>query len=192
MEKVSLEGIDPDLPSEGIYRRRLSDSLDTSDLALNHYRIAPGQGFPGGLHAHMDQEEVFVVLRGAATFETMDGDVTVGQNQAIRFSRGEFQSGRNAGDEDLVALAIGAPRDTEDVRIPAECPDCGHEDLRLDWDEEGLSFQCPACETEYTPEECPECGDGDLRLTIAEPGRTEVVCADCDATMDAPPIRHAG
>jgi mannose-6-phosphate isomerase-like protein (cupin superfamily) len=190
MEKVSIEALDVDLPSEGIYRRRLSPSLDTSDLALNHYRIAPGQGFPGGLHAHMDQEEVFVVLAGAATFETMDGEVTVQANEAIRFSRGEFQSGRNAGEEDLVALAIGAPRETEDVRIPADCPACGHKDLRLDWDQGGLRFQCPACEAEYIPEECPECGDGDLRLTIAEPGRTEVICTDCEAAMDAPPIRQ--
>jgi len=127
MRKVTIDDLEPDVLGEGSDRRGLSDPLGTTDVAINHYRLGPGEGFPAGLHAHMDQEEVFLVLDGEASFETMDGEVTVGSGEAIRFSPGEFQSGRNASGSELTAVAIGAPRETEDVRIPVDCPDCGAE-----------------------------------------------------------------
>lgn len=80
----------------------------------------------------MDQEEIFVVIDGEATFETLECEVTVGKCEAIRFAPGEFQSGKNESDGELTVLAMGAPRDTEDIRIPADCPECQHDDLRLD------------------------------------------------------------
>jgi uncharacterized cupin superfamily protein len=46
---------------------RLGDALGTEHVAANRYRLSPGDGFPGGPHAHSDQEEVSVVLAGAAT-----------------------------------------------------------------------------------------------------------------------------
>lgn len=115
MNRTALAAIDSDL--EDIDRRELSAPLATTDLAINYYRIPPENGFPGGVHAHMDQEEVFVVLVGTAEFETMNGTITVEAGEAIRFGPGEFQSGANAAEQDLVALALGAPRDSEDVRI---------------------------------------------------------------------------
>jgi len=36
---------------------------------MNYVELAPGDAFPGGLHTHGDQEEVFYVLSGIATFE---------------------------------------------------------------------------------------------------------------------------
>lgn len=184
MERVSLDGRDD---GEGVATRRLSAALGAEHVAVNHYRVPPGEGFPAGLHAHMDQEEVFVVLDGGATFETLDGRVTVRAGEAIRFAPGEFQTGVNEGDETLVALALGAPRYSDEVRLPLDCPDCGHDDLRLDTDR-GVTFDCPDCGTEHVPAPCPECDSEDLGVRLGPEGRPVVVCGDCGASFDSPPL----
>ena len=129
---------------------------------------------------------MFVVLAGEATFETLDGTVTVNDGEAIRFAPGEFQSGYNGGDDELVVLAAGAPRDTDDVRIPFACPDCGHDDLRF---EPGSGvFVCPDCGSEHVPAPCPDCGDDDLRATLGDSGLPVVVCGECNAAFERPPL----
>lgn len=172
---------------------RLADALGTEYVAINRYRIAPGDGFPSGLHAHADQEEVFVVVAGAATFETLEGDVRVGAGEAIRFAPGEFQTGHNDGDgdsdEDLVAFALGAPRDSDDVRVPATCPDCGADSLRLATDGD-LTFVCPACDAEHTPAPCPDCGSDDLGFTTDDANDPVVECGDCGARFDDAPLER--
>ncbi|QLG64051.1 cupin domain-containing protein [Halorarum salinum] len=193
------------LPGDGVYRRGLSGTLGTTDVAINRYRIAPDEGFPGGLHAHPDQEEVFVVLEGEATFETWvprgegsgaDGDVpggadevAVAAGEAARFAPGEFQSGRNEADSDLVALAVGAPRDGGDVRLPLPCPDCGHGDVRLDAGGEEFTFICPDCSAERVPAPCPDCGHDDLRATLSERDRPVARCWGCGAEFESAPVR---
>jgi uncharacterized cupin superfamily protein len=124
MKQILIDSVEPSVRENDIKRRDLSDPLGTTDVAINHYRLAPGERFPGGLHTHMDQEEVFFVLEGEATYETIDGEVTVREGEAIRFAPGEFQSGKNASDRELVVCAMGAPRDSEDIRIPVRCPEC--------------------------------------------------------------------
>jgi uncharacterized cupin superfamily protein len=158
MEKTSIDDVDAQGPGGAdLDRRALTGPLGTTDLAINYYRLDPGEGFSGGLHAHLDQEEVFYVIEGTATFETMAdaGDepteVTVDADEAVRFAPGEYQSGRNAGDEPVVALALGAPRDSEDVRVPQECRDCGHESMRAVPGDGGFTLVCPECGTEVTP-----------------------------------------
>ena len=64
MEKVSIGDVEANAFGSDIDRRGLSDPLGTTDLALNRYRLDPGERFSGGMHAHMDQEEVFVILEG--------------------------------------------------------------------------------------------------------------------------------
>ncbi|WP_254769358.1 cupin domain-containing protein [Salinilacihabitans rarus] len=160
MRKVSISDVDPDPYDDDLHadRRALTGPLNAADLAIVRYALDPGERFSGSLHAHADQEEVFVVLEGEATFETRASDedetreVVVGENEAIRFAPGEFQTGRNDGDGRVVALALGAPRDSEDVRIariPAldgrdvSCPDCGREAMRLSRGD--ADFVCPDC-----------------------------------------------
>lgn len=189
MEKIPIDEVNSLSIGTDSDRRGLSDALGTTHVAINHYRLSPGDGFPGGLHCHMDQEEVFVVLEGTATFETLNGEITVGEGEAIRFAPGEFQSGTNESDGPLVALALGAPRETEDIRTPVECPECGHDDLRLDFDEDGLTLVCPDCGTERIPDDCPECGGEDLRATLGQATETVVVCRDCGTEFENPPLR---
>ena len=213
MEKASVDDVEPVAIEADSDRRGLSAPLGATDVAVNRYRIAPDDGLPGGLHAHADQEELFVVLEGEATFETLapvpvadrrerggersaepstaraGREVVVGEGEAIRFAPGEFQSGKNDSDRDLVLLAIGAPRDSEDVRIPRACPDCGHGNLRLDAGETGLTLVCPDCGDEYAPQPCPDCGHDDLRVALGDGEGTVVVCRGCSAEFEEAPLR---
>jgi len=148
MERISIDDIEANAFGNDIDRRGLSDPLGTTDVALNRYRLDPGEGFSGGMHAHMDQEEIFVIVEGEATFETMDGEVTVGEGEVVRFAPGEYQSGKNDSDGEVVAFAMGAPRDSEDVRVPQDCPECGHDNMRAIPGDDGFDLQCPECGTE--------------------------------------------
>lgn len=188
MKKISVnaaEGTD----LNGCERRSISDALGATAVSLNEYRVGPGEGLPAGLHAHMDQEELFVVFDGTLTFETMAGEVTVSESDAIRFPPGEFQSGENDADEELVVLAIGAPSGTEDIRIPVECPGCECQSLRLDPGGPELTFVCPACGAAHSPADCPNCGGADLQITLDDDGQIIVVCQDCKRQFDTPPLR---
>ncbi|MFC6724995.1 cupin domain-containing protein [Halobium palmae] len=94
MERVSAADVEED-SFAGVTVSRLSDPLGTEDLAINHYRLAPGESFSAGMHTHLDQEEVFYVVEGTATFETEAGEVDVAAGEAVRFAPGDYQTGRN-------------------------------------------------------------------------------------------------
>lgn len=178
--------------------RDLAGLLGATDLAVNHYRIPPAEEFPSGLHAHGDHEEVFVVLDGEATFERLGperdeaAEIAVEAGEVVRFAPGEYQSGRNAGDGLLVALALGAPPDSEDVRIPLDCPECGHSYLSPEASEasEGskaadLTLDCPACDAANAPQGCPDCG-AEMRVTLGDGSRTVVRCPACGTETGTP------
>ena len=188
MEKVDMSAVESSTFAEESTRRGLTSHLGTTDIAINQYQVAPGDGLPGGLHTHMDQEEVFVVLDGEATFETMDGKITVSESEAVRFGPGEFQSGKNESDSTLSVLGLGAPRDSDDLRIPVVCPDCNSETVRLNFDGD-LTFVCPDCTAEHVPKNCPHCGHDNLRVTLEEETGTVTVCQNCETEFDKPPLR---
>ncbi|WP_435365607.1 cupin domain-containing protein [Haloarchaeobius sp. DYHT-AS-18] len=147
MEHVDIDDIESQfLGDSDLDRRGLSDPLGTSDLAINYYSLEPGESFSGGMHTHLDQEEVFYVIEGTATFETPDESVEVGPHEAIRFARGEYQQGTNESDETVVGLALGAPKGSEDVRVPMACRECGESDsLQFIMGEDGEQLRCPEC-----------------------------------------------
>ena len=150
MERTRIDDIDSWM-SPASSKRSVSKALGAEHLALNHYELAPGETFGFGYHRHADQEELFYVLEGEATFETEDGDVTVGAGEAIRFAPGEWQLGRNAGDERVVALAIGAPAETGETEIVRECPECGERrQVRIEAteDRDALVAICEECGAE--------------------------------------------
>ena len=201
MQHVSIAKVETEMSDGGADRYRLGDSLNAAGVAVNRYVLAPGERI-SGLHAHLDQEEVFVVLNGVLTFETWTPDessdgtderatpggaVTVDSGEAIRFAPGDFQSGRNDGDEEAAVLALGAPRDGEGVRIPLPCPGCGHEDRRPGMDGDGQQpvLVCPNCGTERDAT-CPTCGSKAMYATLSDDDRTPIgVCRDCGAVSRA-------
>ncbi|MEF8781968.1 MAG: cupin domain-containing protein [Haloarculaceae archaeon] len=172
MEKVSIDGVEPGTTDDHRThdRRALTDALNTSDVAVVHYVLEPGERFSGSFHTHMDQEEIFLVVEGEATFETRAPDtagtggeepsetreITVEEGEAIRFAPGEYQTGWNDGDETVVAYALGGPRDSTDVRIAhiagygdVSCPECGHDSMRVDPTETDANLVCPDCGTAW-------------------------------------------
>jgi len=149
MKKVSTGEVDR-VPSEASVRRPLADAVGAEHVSVNYYELAPGESFAFGFHKHGNQEELFFVIEGTATFETEDGDVVVESGDIVRFAPGERQRGWNRGDERVVALALGAPRETGESEVLRECPDCGertpHTFTR--GDDGALLTICTVCDTE--------------------------------------------
>jgi len=154
MERLTVEEV-PELPYNPAEstRRQLGMVLNTSDISINHYVVGPGESFSSGLHRHNDQEELFYVVDGEATFDvgTEREPVTVGAGEVVRFEPGEFQEGYNDGDEPVEGLAIGAPKGTEDIDFYIECADCGTETVH-DFDPRETDGRVVAVRT------CGECG----------------------------------
>ena len=147
MEHVDIDDVESRFfGDQDVDRRGLTDELNASDLSINYYRLDPEQSLSGGMHAHMDQEEVFYVVDGMVTFETPDGEYAVGPDGAIRFAPGEYQTSENRADGDAVVLALGAPQESTDVRVPMECRECGDSDsLQFVMTSDGQHLECPAC-----------------------------------------------
>lgn len=152
MEQIDVSGLETgEMNSAGV-----TEHLGAEDFALNYYVLGPGEEFTGGLHAHLDQEEAFYVLEGEATFEyagTPDGDTettTVGAGEMVRFPPGEYQQGRNESDDQVRALALGAPQESTDVRVAAPCQACGDSAfLNFVPTEEGPMMECPECGEQF-------------------------------------------
>ena len=147
MEKTSVDDLEPDTnPGSDQDARRVAEALGTEDVGINYYELDPGQDFSSGIHTHMDQEEIFYVIEGTATFETPDGSVEVGADEAIRFAPGDYQRGKNESDGEVRALGLGAPKGSSDIRIPQTCQACGESDsMQFIPAEDGMSLQCPEC-----------------------------------------------
>lgn len=159
MEKVAIEDVDIVNSPLGVHsvRKPVSRELGTEDFAMNYFELEPGESFSGGLHAHHDQEEVFYVQEGTATF-TVGREretITVEAGDVIRFERGEFQEGRNDSDERVVGFALGAPKsrhDFSEMESIVPCRECGEEtahELELT-DEANFRLTCTECGTSFT------------------------------------------
>ncbi len=117
--------------------------------------LEPGESFSGGLHTHHDQEEVFYVESGTATFEVgvEREEVVVDAGELIRFPPGEFQKGYNDGEATVEGWALGTPGASHD------------------WDELQSRAHCPECDAETTQDVAM--GDGRFELTCTECGTTQ-------------------
>ena len=148
MEKVTIERLAADNNPGGGEEsaRRVGEALGTADVGLSYYELDAGQNLSGGVHTHMDQEEVFHVLEGTLTFRTPDGEVAVGAGEAVRFAPGDFQQGVNESDGPVRLLGIGAPKGSADVRVPQPCGACEESDtLRFVPGDDGMGLRCPDC-----------------------------------------------
>ncbi|GAB3681732.1 hypothetical protein GCM10028857_06390 [Salinarchaeum chitinilyticum] len=182
MERVAFDAVDPAPSAGAATAHRLSDVLGTEAVAINHYAVAPGERV-SGLHAHGDQEELFVVLEGTATIETLDGPVDVDAGETVRFAPGEYQSVTNDARSSLEVLAIGAPRDSTDIRIPLPCPNCDHEFREPTRTDSGPALTCPACD-EQQPAICSACGSHELQAVLDADGEPVSRCSECGAKQE--------
>ncbi|ELY57450.1 cupin domain-containing protein [Natronolimnohabitans innermongolicus] len=166
MEKVTIDDVETETNPMDVHtiRRPVSKALGFTDFAMNYFELEPGESFSGGLHTHHDQEEVFYVQEGTATFDVRESaddeteTITVGAGDVIRFAPGEFQHGYNDDDaeETVAGFAFGAP------------------DSQHDWDQiESLQY-CRECEAE-TGHGLELTADGDFRMTCSECGNSFVV-----------------
>lgn len=152
MEKVDVDGVEPSALNPAL--RALTDELGATDLAFNRYDLDPGAMVSGGYHTHHDQEEAFYVVSGTVTLVTEDGDLAVGEGEAVRFAPGEFHHAHNASDGPAVVLAIGAPAYSREVESLRECTECGetfHHRRPSVLGSEDSDGRIPAVE-------CPRCG----------------------------------
>ena len=150
MEKTAIGDLD-DWMGPASVKRSVGSALGAEHLAMNYYELEPGESFAFGYHAHGDQEEMFYVVEGTATFETEEGDVTVGTGEVVRFAPGEFQQGRNETDAPVKALAVGAPSDSGELTLLRECPDCGERtenEIEPTDDKRALLTRCGECGAE--------------------------------------------
>lgn len=186
MEKIRIHECDSGSLSQrpGIDQQKLSDFLGIENVEVNYYHIGPHERL-SGLHAHLDQEEIFIPIEGKVTFETMDGEVGVRVGEVISFSPGEYQSAKNNSAKEAIVLALGAPRESENIRIPYPCPECPSENLQPSVDENNSEIlACTNCGTrmEIT---CSVCNGRNIILAYSEGMRTPTnVCLDCGTQLD--------
>jgi mannose-6-phosphate isomerase-like protein (cupin superfamily) len=175
MERVTIDDIEAEPHPMGVNRERrsITDALDAEHMTAVHYELEPGEQFSGGLHTHHDQEELFYVMEGTATFEHReprpDSDKSSGERsdprdgtdseetdveagEVIRFEPGEFQCGRNESDEQVVGLALAAPgsqHNWEGLESFAPCAECGEVTSHgVEEPGEGFVVYCNECGTE--------------------------------------------
>jgi mannose-6-phosphate isomerase-like protein (cupin superfamily) len=150
MEKVAIDDLD-DWMGPADVKRPVSKALDATDLAMNYFELAPSESFAFGYHRHGGQEEVFYVLAGEATFETEDGEVIVGADEAVRFAPNEWQQGFNRGEERVRALALGAPQESGETDVLCECEACGErtpQEISMAESRDALVTTCLDCGAE--------------------------------------------
>jgi mannose-6-phosphate isomerase-like protein (cupin superfamily) len=158
MEKVTIDEVESQENPLGVHsvRRPISGALGTSDFAMNYFELEPAESFSGGLHTHHDQEEVFYIQEGTATFEVgREGEtVPVNAGECIRFEPGEFQVGRNESEERVIGFALGAPKarhdfsEIESITVCRECDEETPHGLELT-DKGAFRFECTECGTSF-------------------------------------------
>jgi uncharacterized cupin superfamily protein len=124
MRKVALADADsiPNRPAHAV--TDVAGAVGATDVGIRYYELDPGDGIGRTFHTHHDQEELFYVESGTATFETADGPVAVESGEIVRFGPGEYQRGYNDGDERAVVVGLGAPAGSTDVTRMRRCDAC--------------------------------------------------------------------
>ena len=93
------------LVSKGHHKHVLAQT-DMSSFNIHCY--AP-KGGENGMHAHMEEDHVFLVLQGEAQFHTPDGPLPViRKHQALFLPKGAFYSFSAEGSENLILARFGA------------------------------------------------------------------------------------
>ena len=139
MREVAIEDVDVERSPLGVHsvRNPVSGAPGTDQFATNRFESEPGESFSGGLHTHHDQEEVFCIYSGEATFDVADrlgssatGMATIGASEVIRVPptilRGDDDPDS---DDDVAGFDFVVPSDRREwnsVESVLYCGDCGN------------------------------------------------------------------
>lgn len=116
-----------DLPnglSPASEKKEIDEALGVETFGFNRYAVDPGQRVPWGPHYHPRHEEVFYVLEGELTVDTPEGAQTVTAGEALYVPPEHPNCAHNAGDERVVLIAVGGPKETDEAVIEDHCPNC--------------------------------------------------------------------
>lgn len=101
-----------DVPGEF---RRLTDALNTEQLAVTLIRIPPHSDFEQSTgHYHDEIEEIYIITRGTLTMRFGDDIKKVSAGSAVRVAPKTPRSHRNEGDEPVDMWAISPKIDHKD------------------------------------------------------------------------------
>ena len=103
-----------DMPA-GMEARFARTAIEGKTLGLSLFTLAPGFRIPFG-HKHASQEEVYVVVKGAARVKVDDEVVELKQWDAIRFDKDTMRD-MEGGPDGCEYLAFGAGDDPQEVEM---------------------------------------------------------------------------
>jgi len=117
--KTNLRGVEDsapkfDMPAE-MQARFARRDIDGETLGLSLFTLEPGFRIPFG-HKHETQEEVYVIVRGAAWVKVDDEIVELAEWDAIRFPKNTMRQ-MEAGPDGVEYLAFGAGDDPAEVEM---------------------------------------------------------------------------
>lgn len=99
--------VEQDRPPYTWRRARLGRAAGAQRLGASLFRVPPGSAtFP--LHAHLHNEELLVVVSGAPTLRTLDGERTLAAGDVVAFPAGRAGAHelRNDSADDLSILIV--------------------------------------------------------------------------------------
>lgn len=102
-DPVTVVALDPDGARERF--QRLRSALGVTSFGINLIVLQPGER--GRVHAHREQEEVFLVWAGELTLVTSGGEHVLRAGQLARVAPAERRQLVNRGTERLELLALG-------------------------------------------------------------------------------------
>jgi mannose-6-phosphate isomerase-like protein (cupin superfamily) len=95
--------------------RVLLSETDYSTFRIHCYAKGTGEN---ALHAHLNEDHIFAVLQGTATFTGLNEEpIKLAKNNAIVLPKGCFYQFANYGEEPLVMIRFGAHAEKFDHRI---------------------------------------------------------------------------
>ena len=113
------EDVDDQAPKFGMpaemQARFARTPLGGKTLGLSLFKLAPNFRIPFG-HKHVEQEEVYVVVRGTARVKVGGEVVDLGEWDAIRFDKNTMRD-VEAGPDGVEYLAFGAGEDASEVEM---------------------------------------------------------------------------
>src|SRR6187455_1721715 len=102
-----VEDMAPKFDLEGVESHFARVPLELERSGVSYFKLAPGFRFPFG-HEHSEQEEIYVVISGAATLALDDEELALERLDAVRIPAGTKRN-VEAGSDGAELIAYGAP-----------------------------------------------------------------------------------